>query len=95
MTDEEYKQMGLIVLKKWFKDKFNINIADTEIEEKYNLALKRLINNAKSIDDIKLAGVVQATEGSQSMTFRNGTEAWTFSDDILALLPTPSNVFSW
>lgn len=94
MTDLEYEQIGLLILKKYFKEKLRLNKTDEEIKNDYDLVLKRLISNAKKIDDIKIQGVNSINENGTSISFKD-IEAFTLTKDILALLPTAPNVYSW
>ena len=84
-TPEEKGQMAIISIKKYLNKAFT----DEEIKEQFSLAIKVLVNNAENIINIKPAGVTSITQGSQSMTFKNGTEAFTITDDVKALLPKP------
>ncbi|MGL5149053.1 MAG: hypothetical protein ACRC7N_00565 [Clostridium sp.] len=68
----------------------NKDFSDDIILNNFSLAVDQLIENSLKIEDAKpIAGVSQITQGSQSMSFKSGTEAWTITDDIKLLLPTP------
>ncbi|MBY6816464.1 hypothetical protein HYH38_08305 [Clostridium botulinum] len=84
MTDEEYEKMAVIAIRNYLKKDFT----DTEIKEKFSIAIKRLLINAKELDN-KPTGVVQATEGSQSITYKSGVEVGVITEDVKALLPLP------
>lgn len=64
---------------KWTKDYVMAN---------YGIAVEMLIEKANTLKSIKTPGVKSISEGGQSITFDNG-EAWTITDDIKVLLPTP------
>lgn len=90
-TDQEYEQMACISIRNYFKS----NISDADIKNKYSLALKRLINNAKKLDSTKPVGVISMTQGPRSTTYENGIEAMSITKDIALLLPNPKKFRVW
>ena len=81
----EKEQMAIIAIRRYL----NKGFTDEEIKEKFDLAIKVLINNAEYLMNTKVSGVTSMSQGSQSMTFKEGIEAFTITDDVKALLPRP------
>lgn len=90
MTDEEYKEMAIMAIKRYLKS----NDDNETIENLYSLAIKRLVSKAKEIDAIKINGVTQFTSDGQSYTL-NGKEAFTITSDVAILLPKTKNFLVW
>lgn len=86
MTDVEYEEMAIEVIRNYI----NKDFSNLYIKNKFGMAIKRLVANAKSFDSAKLVpGISQITQESQSISFKSGAEAWTITDDIKLLLPVP------
>ncbi|CAM2828461.1 hypothetical protein HAHI6034_05015 [Hathewaya histolytica] len=83
MTKEQRKAINLI------RNYLNKDFTDEYILENFDLAIEQLIDNAKNISNKKTTGVKSMSEGNQSITFESGAEAWTITEDIKLLLPTP------
>lgn len=81
----EKEQMAIIAIRRYL----NKDFTDEEIKEKFALAIKVLINNAEYLMNTKVSGVTSMSQGSQSMTFKEGIEAFTITGDVEALLPRP------
>lgn len=84
-TDEEYEQMAVIAIKNYL----NKDFADDYIKQKFGLAIKRLAQNSKNLDEIKTVGISSISENSTSISFSINLEAGTITDDIKSLLPKP------
>lgn len=84
-TDEEYEQIAVIAIKNYL----NKDFADDYIKQKFGLAIKRFISNTKTLDSSKVVGASSISENGSSISFREGIEAGTITDDIKALLPNP------
>lgn len=84
--DDRNELKAIIVIRNYL----NKDLSNGEIKSKYSIAIEQLIENSLKIEDAKpIAGVSQISQGSQSMSFKSGTEAWVVTDDIKALLPMP------
>ncbi|WP_434305904.1 hypothetical protein [Clostridium botulinum] len=83
MTIEERK--AILVLKNYLNKDFE----DDYILSNYFLAIDQIIENATKLDGIKTPGVKSMSEGNQSISFESGAGAWSVTDDVKALLPTP------
>ncbi|EJE7236761.1 hypothetical protein FC820_10560 [Clostridium sporogenes] len=82
MTTEQRKAILAI------KNYLNKDLEDNYILENYDLAVDQLIQNAVKLENIT-PGVKSMSEGNQSISFESGAGAWSITDDIKALLPTP------
>lgn len=90
-TDDELKAMALEGIYNYYDGIYE----KLEINTNYPLAVKLFMNNISKIMNSKIPGVRSFTEGKQSMTFDNELEALTLTKDVLALLPTKSNLKVW
>lgn len=86
MTVEEKNQAKAILV---IRNYLNRDLSDSYIKKNYLLAIDQLIENANKINSMKAIGVKSMSEGNQSISFENGAEAWTITEDIKLLLPTP------
>lgn len=86
MTVEEKNQAKAILV---IKNYLNRDLSDSYIKKNYVLAIEQLIENANKINSMKAIGVKSMSEGNQSISFENGAEAWTVTEDVKMLLPTP------
>lgn len=84
-TPGEKEQMAIIAIRRYL----NKDFTDDAIREQFALAIKVLVNNAENLMNTKAPGVTSMSQGSQSMTFKDGVEAFSITDDIKALLPRP------
>lgn len=83
MTNEQRKAVLVI------RNYLNKDLEDDYILENYDLAVDQLVNNAAKLENIKTPGVKTVSEGNQSISFESGAGAWSITDDIKDLLPTP------
>lgn len=90
-TDAEYKELAILSIYNYFNGRYSKDYIDTN----FGLAIKVFINNIKQISSSKVAGVKSMTEGSQSISFSDGVEAFTLTADVLALLPKKVNFYVW
>ena len=85
-TDEELEQMSIVAIRNYL----NKDFSDQYIKDNFGPAIKRLINNSKKLDDVKIvAGIKSIIEGEQTLSFKTDAEAWVITDDIKLLLPVP------
>ncbi|MFT8351304.1 hypothetical protein [Clostridium saccharoperbutylacetonicum] len=60
------------------------------IMDNYDFVVDQIIENSNAIKNLKpSAGILQARESNQSVTFKEGVEAWTITSDIASMLPKP------
>lgn len=83
MTIEQRK--AILVIRNYL----NKDLTDDYILANYDLAVDQLINNAAKLQSLKPTGVKSMSEGNQSISFDTGAEAWSITDDVKMLLPTP------
>lgn len=94
LTDyEEFSiKKACLVIKNYLKVRFT----DGEIQDKFPVAVEQLIRNSENLEKVRDGvGVTSQKQGDRSTTFSNGVEAWTITEDIKALLPTPNNFNAW
>lgn len=88
LTMEQKKAIAII--------KNHLNVVDNStwtneyIMANYDFVVDQIIENASVIKNLKpSAGILQASESNQSITFQDGVEAWTITNDIASMLPKP------
>lgn len=86
MTLEEKNEAKAILV---IRNYLNRDLSDSYIKNNYVLAIDQLIENARKLQSMKIVGVKSMSEGNQSISFENGAEAWTMTEDVKLLLPTP------
>ncbi|MEX0050320.1 hypothetical protein AB2T85_06690 [Clostridium butyricum] len=93
LTDEEFNiKKACLVIKNYLK----VCFTDEEIQEKFPIAVEQLIRNSKNLEKLRDGvGVKSQSQGDRSTTFSDNIEAWTITDDIKALLPSPNNFQVW
>lgn len=84
-VEEKNEAKAILVIKNYL----NRDLSDNYIKKNYVLAIEQLIENATKLQSIKTPGVKSMSEGNQSISFENGAEAWTMTEDVKLLLPTP------
>jgi len=83
VTNEQRKAILVIT------NYLNKDLEDDYIMQNYDLAVEQLINNAAKLENIKTPGIKSMSEGNQSISFESGAGAWSITEDVKALLPTP------
>lgn len=84
-VEEKNEAKAILVIRNYL----NRDISDNYIKKNYVLAIEQLIENANKINSMKAIGVKSMSEGNQSISFENGAEAWSVTEDVKMLLPTP------
>lgn len=84
-VEEKNEAKAILVIRNYL----NGDISDNYIKKNYVLAIEQLIENANKINSMKAIGVKSMSEGNQSISFENGAEAWSVTEDVKMLLPTP------
>lgn len=90
-TDEELEEMAILAIYNYFNGEYT----KEQIKKDFNLAVKVLVNNAKKMLTMKVAGVNSITQGSQSISFESGVGIFTLTSDVLALLPKKKTFKVW
>lgn len=88
-TDEELKEMAVLAIFNYYSGEY----AKEYIQENFTLAIKVLTNNTTSIE--KPVGVSSISENGTSITYRDGYEKFSMTNDVLALLPNKINHRAW
>lgn len=83
--DEKNEAKAILVIRNYL----NKNLSDSYIKKNYALAIDQLIENSNKINSAKLVGVSSMSEGNQSISFNSNVEAWSITEDVKSLLPTP------
>lgn len=84
LSEEELEQVAIIAIRNYLNKEFT----DLEIKTNYPLAIKRLIINAKNLES-KTVGILNVSESSTSISYKDGIEFGVISADVKALLPRP------
>lgn len=84
---EDKNQLKAIIA---IRNYLNKDYSDEYIRANFSIAMDTLIENSFRIEETKpVVGVSQITQGSQSMSFKSGTEKWVVTADVAMLLPIP------
>jgi len=98
MENEDFNKKKACLIIRNYLEENNLphNFTDDEIYEKYYIAAVQLIRNSENLEKIRDGvGVKSQKQGDRSTTFADNVEAWTITEDIKALLPTPNNFQAW
>lgn len=68
------------------KNYLNVEWEDTYILNEYDFIVDQIIQNSKNAT---CASIKSASEGNQSVTYKDNSGPWTITDDIKAMLPKP------
>lgn len=96
-TEDFQKQKACLIIRNYLEDNnLPYNFTDDEIYEKYYIAAVQLIKNSENLEKVRDGvGVTSQKQGDRSTNFADGVEAWTITEDIKALLPSPNNFQVW
>lgn len=87
LTIEQRKAISII--KNYLNVVDNIIWTNEYIMENYDFVVDQIIENANKLKSVKINGVSSMSESNQSMSFKDGVEAWTITNDIASMLPKP------
>lgn len=88
-TENELNEMAVLAIFNYYDGEYT----QEYIKDNFALAIKVLINNAKSIE--KPVGVSSISENGTSITYRSDYEKFSLTSDVLALLPKKTNFRAW
>lgn len=88
-TDEELMEMAVLAISNYFDGEYT----EDYIKDHFKLALKVLVENAKSMG--KISGVSSISENGTSITYKDGYEKFSITSDVIALLPKKTNYRVW
>lgn len=83
------QKKAIAVIKNYLNVEDNPVWTNEYILNEYDFVVDQIIENATNIKNVKKVGVTSISEGKQSMSFEGGTEAWTITADVKAMLPKP------
>ena len=98
MDEEDFKKKKACLIIRNYLEENNLpyDFTDDEIYEKYYIAAVQLIRNSENLEKVRDGvGVKSQKQGDRSTIFADNVEAWTITEDIKALLPTPNNFQAW
>lgn len=88
LTTDQKKAIAII--KNYLNVADDLVWTDDYIMTNYDFVVDQIIENAIAIKSLKpCAGITQTRENKQSMTFKEGVEAWGITKDIESMLPQP------
>ena len=90
MTPDDYKLMAIYAIRRYLES----NDTDTDIETKYELAVKRLVIKATEMDTVRINGIKTYTTDKQSWAF-NEQDPFAITPDIQVLLPKKKRFYAW
>jgi hypothetical protein len=88
-TPEEMEQMAINSIRYYLNVQSKPTWTDEYIKATFPLAIKKIIEDSTIIESVKRVGVKSASQGNQSITFADNTEAFSINDSIKSLLPRP------
>ena len=90
------QRKAILIIKYYLNVRENLKYSDEYMMKEFELAIDELVQNASDIKSLKTIGIKSKSDGVQSVTFADGIEAWTITDNVRALLPLPYvNLWGW
>jgi len=83
------QKKAILTIKNYLNVRENLKYSDEYMMKEFELAIDELVQNASDIKSLKTIGIKSKSDGVQSVTFADGIEAWTITDNVRALLPLP------
>lgn len=93
-NDLEKETMAISSIRYYLNVQNNTTFTDAYIKGLYPLVVRKIIEDTTSIELSKMVGVKSVSEGSQSVTFNDNTEAYSINSSIKNMLPKPY-VMGW
>jgi len=87
LTKDQRK--AILTIKNYLNIGSNLKYTDEYMMVKFELAIDELVESSLAIKSIKATGIKSKSDGVQSVTFADGIEAWTITDNVKMLLPLP------
>jgi len=88
-TDLEMETAAINSIRYYLNVQNKTEWTDNYIKGKFPLAIKKIIEDAIKLNNVKTVGVKSVSEGNQSITFADNAEAFSINDSIKCLLPRP------
>ena len=83
------QRKAILTIKNYLNIGPNLKYTDEYMMLNFELAIDELVESSLAIKAIKSIGIKSKSDGVQSVTFADGIEAWTITDNIRMLLPLP------
>ncbi|MBK5243165.1 MAG: hypothetical protein JJD95_18445 [Clostridium sp.] len=83
------QQKSILTIKNYLNIGPNVKYTDEYMMLNFELAIDELVESSLAIKSIKTTGIKSKSDGVQSVTFADGIEAWTITDNVKMLLPLP------
>ena len=83
------QRKAILTIKNYLNLGSNTKYTDEYMVLNFELAIDELVESSLAIKAIKTTGIKSKSDGVQSVTFSDGVEAWTITDNIKMLLPLP------
>ncbi|WP_291644795.1 hypothetical protein [Clostridium sp.] len=89
MEISKEQQKSILTIKNYLNIGPNVKYTDEYMMLNFELAIDELVESSLAIKSIKTTGIKSKSDGVQSVTFADGIEAWTITDNVKMLLPLP------
>jgi len=83
------QRKAILTIKNYLNVYGNLKYTNEYMMLEFELAIEELIESSLALKSIKVAGIKSKSDGTQSITFNDGVEAWSITDNIRLLLPLP------
>lgn len=83
------QKKAILTIKNYLNVGPNLKYTDEYMMINFELAIDELVESSLIIKFIKTTGIKSKSDGVQSVTFADGIEAWTITDNVKMLLPLP------
>ncbi|MCB2308828.1 hypothetical protein LGL08_20540 [Clostridium estertheticum] len=83
------QRKAILTIKNYLNVGTNRKYSDAYMMKSFELAIDELVESSLVIKSFKTTGIKSKSDGVQSITFENNIEAWTITDNVRALLPSP------
>ncbi|MGH4125602.1 MAG: hypothetical protein ACREV6_22040 [Clostridium sp.] len=83
------QRKAILTIKNYLNVGTNPKYTDEYMMVNFELAIDELVESSLAIKSIKATGIKSKSDGVQSVTFADGIEAWSITDNVKMLLPLP------
>jgi len=83
------QRKAILTIKNYLNIGPNLKYNDEYMMVTFELAIDELVESSLAIKAMKATGIKSKSDGVQSVTFSDGIEAWTITDNVRVLLPLP------
>ena len=89
MEPSKDQRKAILTIKNYLNIGTNVKYTDDYMMLNFELAIDELVDSSLAIKSFKTTGIKSKSDGVQSVTFADGVEAWTITDNVRMLLPLP------